>query len=151
MQETVSYDRSKTQNKALLKWLDKMVALCKPAEVRWVDGSRSEWDELCQLMVAKGAMVKLNEEKRPNSFLVRSDPRDVARVESRTFICSYGKDQAGPTNNWEEPRKMRAKLMKLFEGCMAGRTLYVIPFWMGPIGSPLSHFGVQVTASPYAV
>ena len=151
MQETVSYDRSKTQNKALLKWLDKMVALCKPAEVRWVDGSRSEWDELCQLMVAKGAMVKLNEEKRPNSFLVRSDPRDVARVESRTFICSYGKDQAGPTNNWEEPRKMRAKLMKLFEGCMAGRTLYVIPFWMGPIGSPLSHFGVQVTDSPYAV
>lgn len=151
MQETVSYDRSKTRNKALLKWLDKMVALCKPAEVRWVDGSRSEWDELCQLMVAKGAMVKLNEEKRPNSFLVRSDPRDVARVESRTFICSYGKDQAGPTNNWEEPRKMRAKLMKLFEGCMAGRTLYVIPFWMGPIGSPLSHFGVQVTDSPYAV
>ncbi len=151
MQETVTYDRSKTQNKALLKWLDKMVALCKPAEVRWVDGSRSEWDELCQLMVAKGAMVKLNEEKRPNSFLVRSDPRDVARVESRTFICSYGKDQAGPTNNWEEPRKMRAKLMKLFESCMTGRTLYVIPFWMGPIGSRLSHFGVQVTDSPYAV
>ena len=151
MQETAPYDRSKTQNKALLKWLDKMVALCKPEAVRWCDGSREEWDELCQLMITNGAMVKLNEDKCPNSYLVRSDPRDVARVESRTFICSFGKDQAGPTNNWENPRKMRSKLMDLFEGCMVGRTLYVIPFWMGPIGSPLSHFGVQVTDSPYVV
>ena len=147
-QKKVEYDREKTSNQALLKWLDKMVEMCGPKEVRWCDGSKKEWNELCRLMVKQGSMIKLNEKKRPNSFLVRSDPRDVARVESRTFICSYGKDDAGPTNNWEEPRKMRARLKRLFKGCMEGRVMYVIPFCMGPLGSPLSQFGVQVTDSP---
>jgi len=145
------YDRSKTQNVALLKWLDKMVEMCQPASVRWCDGSDQEWDELCALMVKSGSMIRLDQKKRPNSFLVRSDPRDVARVESRTFICSYGKEDAGPTNNWEEPRKMRAKLKRLFKGCMEGREMYIIPFCMGPLGSPISQYGVQVTDSPYAV
>ena len=145
------YDRSKTQNVALLKWLDKMVEMCQPASVRWCDGSGQEWSELCALMVKNGSMIQLDEKKRPNSYLVRSDPRDVARVESRTFICSYGKEDAGPTNNWEEPRKMRAKLKRLFKGCMQGREMYIIPFCMGPLGSPISQYGVQVTDSPYAV
>ncbi|MDC3335361.1 phosphoenolpyruvate carboxykinase (GTP) [Opitutales bacterium] len=147
----VDYDRSKTNNQALLKWLDKMVEMCMPKEVRWCDGSNGEWQDLCSLMIDQGSMIALNQEKRPNSFLVRSDPRDVARVESRTFICSYGKDDAGATNNWEEPRKMRAKLKRLFKGSMEGRVMYVIPFCMGPLGSPLSQFGVQVTDSPYVV
>ena len=145
------FDRSKTKNVALLKWLDKMVEMCAPDDVHWCDGSDDEWRMLCQRMIKQGSMIALNEEKRPNSYLVRSDPRDVARVESRTFICSYGKDDAGPTNNWEEPRKMRARLKKLFRGCMEGRTLYIIPFCMGPLGSEISQFGVQVTDSPYAV
>ena len=149
--QKVSFDRSKTNNQALLKWLDKMVEMCDPKEVRWCDGSDQEWDELCGLMISQGSMIKLNQEKRPNSFLVRSDPRDVARVESRTFICSYGKGDAGATNNWEEPRKMRAKLKRLFKGAMEGRTMYISPFCMGPLGSPLSQFGVQVTDSPYVV
>ena len=147
----ISYDRSKTKNQALLKWLDKMVEMCNPEKVRWCDGSDSEWDELCALMISQGSMIQLNQEKRPNSFLVRSDPRDVARVESRTYICSYGEDDAGATNNWEEPRKMRSKLKRLFRGAMEGRTMYVIPFCMGPLGAPLSQFGVQVTDSPYVV
>jgi len=147
----VTYDRSKTKNQALLKWLDKMVEMCGPQDVRWCDGSDQEWDDLCSLMINQGSMVQLNQEKRPNSFLVRSDPRDVARVESRTFMCSYGKDDAGATNNWEEPRKMRAKLKRLFRGSMEGRTMYIIPFCMGPLGSPLSQFGVQVSDSPYVV
>ena len=147
----VDYDRSKTNNQALLKWLDKMVEMCMPKEVLWCDGSNGEWQDLCSLMIDQGSMIALNQEKRPNSFLVRSDPRDVARVESRTFICSYGKDDAGATNNWEEPRKMRAKLKRLFKGSMEGRVMYVIPFCMGPLGSPLSQFGVQVTDSPYVV
>ena len=145
------YDRSKTCNIALLKWLDKMVEMCQPASVRWCDGSDKEWDELCGLMIQNGSMIRLDEKKRPNSFLVRSDPRDVARVESRTYICSYGKEDAGPTNNWEEPRKMRAKLKRLFKGCMEGRVMYIVPFCMGPLGSPISQYGVQVTDSPYAV
>ena len=145
------YDRSRTSNIALLKWLDKMVVMCQPASVRWCDGSDAEWNELCGLMEQNGSMIRLDEKKRPNSYLVRSDPRDVARVESRTFICSYGKEDAGPTNNWEEPRKMRAKLKRLFKGCMEGRVMYIVPFCMGPLGSPISQYGVQVTDSPYAV
>lgn len=145
------YDRTKTCNIALLKWLDKMVEMCQPASVHWCDGSNAEWDKLCALMEGNGSMIRLNQEKRPNSFLVRSDPRDVARVEGRTFICSYGKEDAGPTNNWEEPRKMRAKLKRLFKGCMEGRVMYIVPFCMGPLGSPISQYGVQVTDSPYAV
>ena len=145
------YDRSRTSNIALLKWLDKMVVMCQPASVRWCDGSDAEWNELCGLMEQNGSMIRLDEKKRPNSYLVRSDPRDVARVESRTFICSYGKEDAGPTNNWEEPRKMRAKLKRLFKGCMKGRVMYIVPFCMGPLGSPISQYGVQVTDSPYAV
>ena len=145
------YDRTKTRNVALLKWLDKMVDMCQPESVCWCDGSDTEWDQLCEQMMEKGSMIRLDEKKRPSSFLVRSDPRDVARVESRTFICSYGKEDAGPTNNWEEPRKMRAKLKKLFKGCMQGRVMYIVPFCMGPVGSPISQYGVQVTDSPYAV
>ena len=145
------YDRSRTSNIALLKWLDKMVVMCQPASVRWCDGADAEWNELCGLMEQNGSMIRLDEKKRPNSYLVRSDPRDVARVESRTFICSYGKEDAGPTNNWEEPRKMRAKLKRLFKGCMEGRVMYLVPFCMGPLGSPISQYGVQVTDSPYAV
>ncbi len=147
----IIYDRTKSRNQALLKWLDKMVTMCNPSEVRWCDGSDEEWNELSSLMIEQGSMIKLNEEKRPNSYLVRSDPRDVARVESRTYICSYGKGDAGATNNWEEPRKMRTKLKRLFKGAMEGRVMYVIPFCMGPLGSPLSQFGVQVTDSPYVV
>ena len=146
-----SFDRSKTRNVALLKWLDKMVEMCQPTEVEWCDGSEREWEDLCNLMVGQGSMIRLNQQKRPNSFLIRSDPRDVARVESRTFICSYGKDDAGPTNNWEEPRKMRARLKRLFHGSMKGRIMYIVPFCMGPLGSPISQYGVQVTDSPYAV
>lgn len=140
-----------SQHRALNKWIGKMVDMCKPDSIHWCDGSQQEADALFAQMVASGTCVKLNEEKRPNSYLFRSDPRDVARVESRTYICSLSRDDAGPTNNWEEPRTMRRKMKALFNGCMQGRTMYVIPFSMGPVGGPISQIGVQVTDSPYAV
>lgn len=138
-------------NKNLLKWVEKMAALCQPDAIHWVDGSQDEYDSLCDAMVEGGTFTKLNEDLWPGCFYARSDASDVARVEDRTFICSLSKDSAGPTNNWEDPYKMRRKLKALFQGCMKGRTMYVLPFSMGPVGSPMSQLGVELTDSPYVV
>ncbi|HVU34237.1 MAG TPA: phosphoenolpyruvate carboxykinase (GTP) [Opitutaceae bacterium] len=140
-----------TTNRHLIRWVEKMAALCRPAAIHWIDGTPAEHDRLCAEMVAAGTFIPLNPRQWPGCFLARSDPDDVARVEDRTFICSYARDGAGPTNNWEDPFAMRKKLRGLFSGCMAGRTLYVLPFSLGPIGSPLSQLGVQLTDSPYVV
>ena len=140
-----------SSNKNLLRWVEKMVALTQPAGVHWVDGSQEEYEALCAALVASGTFIQLDESAWPGCFLARSDPSDVARVEDRTFICSLSKDSAGPTNNWVDPFEMRKKLKGLFAGCMRGRTLYVLPFSMGPVGSPLSQVGIQLTDSPYVV
>ena len=140
-----------SKNDHLLRWVEKMAELTRPAAIHWVDGSKEEYDHFCCEMVKSGTFIKLNEELWPGCFYARSDAGDVARVEDRTFICSYAKDSAGPTNNWENPYEMRKKLKSLFNGAMRGRTMYVLPFSMGPVGSPLSKVGVQLTDSPYVV
>jgi phosphoenolpyruvate carboxykinase (GTP) len=139
-----------TMNAKLLAWIDEMARLCRPSGIHICDGSQKEYDALCEMMVAGGTMIKLNEKLRPGSYLCRSDPRDVARVEDRTFICSHNKNDAGPTNNWVDPREMKTRMTKLYDGCMKGRTMYVVPFSMGPLGSDIAHIGVQITDSAYA-
>ncbi|MGC2800363.1 MAG: phosphoenolpyruvate carboxykinase (GTP) [Candidatus Acidiferrum sp.] len=140
-----------SRNQHLLRWVDKMAELAKPAAIHWVDGSQEENELLLRRMVASGTITKLNEKLWPGCYYARSDANDVARVEDRTFICSLSKDSAGPTNNWENPYEMRKKLKSLFKGAMQGRTMYVLPYSMGPIGSPMSQIGVQLTDSPYVV
>ena len=141
-----------TTNKHLIRWVEKMADLCQPTRIHWVDGSQAEYERLCQSLVDACTFTKLNEELWPGCYYARSAPNDVARVErNRTFICSLSKDNAGPTNNSEDPFTMRRKLKRLFSGCMRGRTMYVMPFSMGPVGSPMSQIGVELTDSPYVV
>src|ERR1700756_2566523 len=151
LQASIDHTQPLAKNQHLVRWVQKMADLTRPRDIHWVDGSQEENERLYAEMVESGTMIKLNQDLWPGCYYARSDPNDVARVEDRTFICSYSKDTAGPTNNWENPYDMRRKLKGLFNGAMRGRTMYVLPFSMGPIGSPMAKIGVQLTDSPYVV